>query len=50
MSRAGKDLRLNNAGLLIYQAASLGDLGQLELVFNSIPEDDGERLLFTRQL
>ncbi len=44
MSKAtGKDLRLNNAGLLIYQAASLGNLGQLELVFNSVPQDEGER-------
>ncbi len=36
------DIRLNNAGLLIYQAANSGDLERLELVFTSIPENEGQ--------
>ena len=45
MPSTKKDLlgvRLNNAGQLIYQAACSGELEKLELVFNSIPEKEGE--------
>lgn len=43
MPKTRKDgVRLNNAGLLIYQAAATGDLDKLELVFSSVPPEEGK--------
>jgi hypothetical protein len=36
------DVRLNNPGLLIYQAACTGDPEKLEFVFNNVPENEGD--------